>query len=290
MPSSRLSAVQSWIDRTFIPEFDGDRGEFGAFEGGLLIVVAMGLTVAHFGGSETTFLELFGESLAPGGRAELARQTTDSAELVHLLDHTDRWLATQHPDYQLWGLFHWVGFCVLGFAILPALYVRLCGRRIRDMHLGWGGLNTHWQIYAVLYCLIFSAVFGVSFLAEYQEIYPFYEHAGRSYYDFLAWELAYGIQFLVLEFLFRGVMLSGLRKWLGYGAIFVMIIPYCMIHFGKTGSESVGAIFAGIILGSLAMKYRSIWGGVLLHWAVAITMDLFALWQKGHLPTDVWPP
>ena len=136
----------------------------------------------------------------------------------------------------------------------------------------------------------FSAVFAVSYLDEYQDIYPFYQNAGRSYYDLMVWELAYGIQFFALEFLFRGVMLSGFRKWLGVGGIFVMLIPYCMIHFGKTASESIGAIFAGVILGGLALKHRSIWGGVMLHWAVGITMDVLALWQKNQLPSDVWPP
>ncbi|MBV72015.1 MAG: hypothetical protein CMH52_11855 [Myxococcales bacterium] len=62
-----------------------------------------------------------------------------------------------------------------------------------------------------------------------------------------------------------------------------------MLHFLKTGSESLGAIIAGIILGSLAMKYRSIWGGVLLHWLVAISMDVLSLMHQGRLPTK-WSP
>ena len=84
-------------------------------------------------------------------------------------------------------------------------------------------------------------------------------------------------------------MLSGLKKWLGFGAVFVMIIPYCMLHFQKTGSESLGAIIAGILLGGLAMKYRSIWGGVLLHWLVAIAMDLLSLSHQNKLPTNWFP-
>ena len=40
---------------------------------------------------------------------------------------------------------------------------------------------------------------------------------------------------------------------------------------------SIGAIFAGLLLGTLAMRTRSIWGGVLIHAGVAISMDVLAL-------------
>jgi membrane protease YdiL (CAAX protease family) len=52
-----------------------------------------------------------------------------------------------------------------------------------------------------------------------------------------------------------------------------------MIHYGKPMAETYGAIIAGVVLGTLAMRTRSIWGGVLVHCAVAISMDVLAL---GH--------
>jgi membrane protease YdiL (CAAX protease family) len=56
-----------------------------------------------------------------------------------------------------------------------------------------------------------------------------------------------------------------------------MVVPYNMIHYGKTLSESLGAIFAGIILGTIALRTRSIWGGVFVHVAVALTMDFLTI-------------
>ena len=56
-----------------------------------------------------------------------------------------------------------------------------------------------------------------------------------------------------------------------------------MIHCGKPMHESIGAIVAGVVLGTLAMRTRSIWFGVVIHCGVAVTMDLFAL---GHCPED----
>jgi membrane protease YdiL (CAAX protease family) len=82
-----------------------------------------------------------------------------------------------------------------------------------------------------------------------------------------------------------------LRPALGHAAIFVMVVPYCMLHFGKTWSESLAAIVAGIILGTLAMRWRSIWGGVLIHWTVAISMDAASLLRQGRFPPgELFPP
>ena len=42
---------------------------------------------------------------------------------------------------------------------------------------------------------------------------------------------------------------EGLRRHFGSGAIFVMIVPYCMIHYGKPMTETLGAIGAGAGIG-----------------------------------------
>jgi hypothetical protein len=49
-----------------------------------------------------------------------------------------------------------------------------------------------------------------------------------------------------------------------------------------------GAIVAGIALGSLAMRTRSIYSGFLVHITVALLMDLLALSHRGALPTSFW--
>ena len=46
-----------------------------------------------------------------------------------------------------------------------------------------------------------------------------------------------------------------------------------MVHFQKPLPETMGSIIAGLALGTLALRTSSIWGGALLHVAVALTMD-----------------
>ena len=53
--------------------------------------------------------------------------------------------------------------------------------------------------------------------------------------------------------------------------------------------EVIAALPAGLVLGLLAMRARSIWGGVLVHVAVAWLMDALALVQGPGLPQRLWP-
>ncbi|WP_428267447.1 lysostaphin resistance A-like protein [Haliangium sp.] len=190
----------------------------------------------------------------------------------------------QAPDsyWTLKSYAWWSGWRVFGYVILPAFTI-LCmpGERLRDYFISPRGFFRHLWIYVVLYLLILPAVIIASQTDSFSRTYPFYKLANRSGFDFWAWQALYAIQFVALEFFFRGYMLRGLGRSMGAKAIFVMSVPYCMIHFGKPFPETMGAIGAGIILGTLAMRTKSIWGGIVIHIGVALTMDLLAL---GHCP------
>jgi membrane protease YdiL (CAAX protease family) len=192
----------------------------------------------------------------------------------------------QHPDeyWELKGFGWWTAWRVGGYLLFPMLVV-LCmpGERLRDYHLSPRGFIKHLWIYVVLFALVAPAVWAVSHWDSFQQTYPFYKRANRSSFDFWSWEAMYAMQFLSLEFFFRGFLLQGLRRCMGSNAIFVMIVPYCMIHYGKPMAETFGAIGAGIILGTLAMRTRSIWGGVVIHVGVATMMDALAV---GYCPDN----
>jgi membrane protease YdiL (CAAX protease family) len=125
---------------------------------------------------------------------------------------------------------------------------------------------------------------------DFGNYYPFYKKASRSWVDLMLWESMYFAQFFCLEIFFRGWWLGVMRRSMGSGAIFAMAVPYCMIHFGKPYLEANGAIIAGIVLGSLSMKTRSIYAGFLVHITVALSMDLLALWHRHALPTMMVAP
>lgn len=237
---------------------DEATGHVGLFEWGVALTAAIALMVAQFG--------------------------AQSSNVAYVVERAGLDLGTY---WELAHLLAWVAACVVGYVVIPVVYLRVSGERLADYYLGFRGLGQHLGMYAALFLPASILVLWVSYWPDFQAIYPFYSLAGRSWVDLIAWELAYGVQFFAIEFFFRAFLLQSLRRSMGVGAILLMVLPYCMIHFTKTPAESVGSIFAGLILGMIAMRGRSIWGGVLLHWLIAIEMDVLSLVHKGTLPD--WP-
>lgn len=116
------------------------------------------------------------------------------------------------------------------------------------------------------------------------KVYPFYDpyRDGFPVWDFLLWESFYALQFLALEFFFRGFLIHATLPVMGAWSIPVMVMPYCMIHFQKPFPEALASIFAGLFLGWLGLKTRSVLPGFALHVGVAWAMDLMALYRKGY--------
>lgn len=186
---------------------------------------------------------------------------------------------------------YWSFWRVLGYLVVPLVVVKIGLRqRIRDQGLETKGLSEHAWIYALGYLVVFLCVVLVARHDEaFRTYYPFYREAGRSWLDFGAWELLYAAQFFSLEIFFRGFWLKQMGRALGSQAIFAMMVPYCMIHIGKPFPETIAAIVAGIFLGTLAMKTRSIWSGFLIHVSVAVSMDVAALLATTGIPDRLVP-
>jgi membrane protease YdiL (CAAX protease family) len=186
------------------------------------------------------------------------------------------------PYYELACYVYWGLACVVTYLVLPALVLRRLRPGEPLSSFGWSidGLRGHGLTYLLLFLAVLPLVAVAALRPDFLRTYPFYSYAGRSLLDFLCWEAIYAAQFVSLEFFFRGFLLHTLKRDLGAHAIFVAVVPYCMIHFSKPLPEALGAIVAGIVLGTLSLRTGSILGGVMLHVAVAVTMDVLALARK----------
>jgi membrane protease YdiL (CAAX protease family) len=183
--------------------------------------------------------------------------------------------------YQLGTLAWWSGAKVVGYGVVPSLTVWLGFRgRLADYGCSLRGIRKHLWIYATLYAAVLPFIVVAARSEAFRETYPFYVYARRSWLDLVLWESMYAATFVALELFFRGFLLFTLARVMGPHAIFVTIVPYCMVHFHKPVAEVAGAVVAGIILGTLALATRSIWCGVLIHVSVAWTMDLLALVRR----------
>ncbi|MDH5480783.1 MAG: CPBP family intramembrane metalloprotease [Nitrosomonas sp.] len=197
---------------------------------------------------------------------------------------------TIYHNAQLYQLLYWATVISFFYFVVPSILVICFFReKLTAYGLGLNGAFKDYKLYVLMLIIMIPLVFYFSDTDGFQAKYPFYEVAkGESLYpNFLVWQLFYFLQFFALEFFFRGFILHGTKQRFGFYAIFVMTIPYCMIHFGKPMVETIAAIIAGIILGVLSLKSRSIWLGVMIHCSVAFVMDLSVLYRKGVLH-DQW--
>ena len=232
----------------------------------ILLVGAIFLTLGYSIGDRPFFEQVFGPAVAKRPR----------------LEHF----------HELLSFTYWSCAKLLGYGIFPALHLLLRGERLSEYGLSVGGsavveerVRLPWaRMYLILLAGILPLVFLASFTQTFQQSYPFYQKASRSLLDFVVWEVEYLSTFVAVEYFFRGYLLFGLRRYLGSLALFVSMVPYCLIHVLKPAPEAIGSIFAGLLLGTLALCTGSLWSGVLLHISVALSMDLLASWQSGRLP------
>jgi len=180
----------------------------------------------------------------------------------------------------------WVGSTVVAYLLIPFFVVKVIFReRLRDFGLGLKRSTTGWPIYAVMAVFMIPVVAAAASTDAFMRKYPFYRLSEGEPIpaEFWRWELIYAVQFIGLEFFFRGFMVHGLKHRFGSASVLVMTTPYCMIHFGKPMAETYAAIVAGLVLGVMSLKTGTIWLGAALHIMVAWTMDALALYRGGFL-------
>lgn len=194
----------------------------------------------------------------------------------------DRWIHGVLPgssaelSYHLW----WVGGTLLTGALIPLLVLLALGMKPSELGCRFRASRADRQLYLALFLLILPVIWLVSLRPDFRASYPLFRAAGGPLsVDSLVFEAAYCLQFFAVEFFFRGVLVLGLKPALGPYAVLTMLAPYCMLHFHKPFAESLGAIVAGAVLGTLAYRSETILYGWFLHYAVALTMDCLA-WRN----------
>lgn len=186
----------------------------------------------------------------------------------------------------LFGFFYFATCSVLLRLAVPYLLLRFKLRQ-RPREYGYvmrGGTRWRW-VYLGLFLGMVPLVLWASTLADFQASYP--QSRGIvvanqvSLRLFVMYHVAYFLMFLSGESFWRGYMTFGLGRDLDVLALPWMVMLYSIGHYAKPILEVNGSIVAGYVLGYLALRHRSFFLGALLHWSIALSMDLAVLWQRG---------
>ncbi len=146
--------------------------------------------------------------------------------------------------------------------------------------LSFNNFKQNFKPYLLILCFMLPIILLACMSPAFHNFYPLYRPPSLKLW--LLFELVYLSQYFSIEFFFRGFGLFRMEKIIPGKAVFIMTLPYALIHIHKPLPEAIGAIFAGIVLGLLALKSKSIWPGVLTHCIVALAADIFSLYFSGH--------
>jgi len=197
--------------------------------------------------------------------------------VIHLEHIIGKWRYEAIAPSLYWSVSNVVMLFVIPF-VFSRFMLKMPARRLG---LGLGNWRLGLSAVGIAYAIMLPTVILVSTWSDFRGTYPLDPAALNSHDTFWVYESAYADFFVGWEFFFRGFMLFSLEPHLGPTAIAVQMIPFALMHVGKPVVEAVGSILAGVFLGVLSWRTRSIWYGVMVHAAVAISMDLIVYLRWG---------
>ena len=146
------------------------------------------------------------------------------------------------------------------FAVLPLLVIVVV---LRKNPLDFGlrpGQPRLWGLHVLVICVTAALILYVSsFFGPLQE---YYVHEG---FNFWVYFLTSCVILSAWEFLYRGFLLFGLRERFGEGSIFLQMIPFVILHFGKPEVETISTLLTGVLFGYVAYRGRSYWPAFIIH-------------------------
>lgn len=164
---------------------------------------------------------------------------------------------------------------------LPILYILIIERKnLSDFGFSPVGGIKGYRLVGILFIAALPFFIIASRMPNFQQYYPIQKQAAFDWHFFAYFELTYGMYLFCWEFFFRGFMLFGVSRSIGWFAIIPQAAAFCIMHFGKPAPEVFVSFAAGLALGIIALRAKSFIPCFVLHWASAFTFDLLIILSK----------
>jgi hypothetical protein len=170
--------------------------------------------------------------------------------------------------------------------IIPFYFLYRYYRRENENFFGIGSQGFFSKPFFLMLLVMLPLIGAASFLPDFRETYPIFKtwlaapvFGINTWMMFALFESTYVLDLLSVEWIFRGAMVIGMVAVMGRHAVLPMAVCYTCYHFGKPIGEAVSSFFGAYILGVVALRWKSIKGGFIVHAGVALCMDLFGFVQ-----------
>lgn len=137
-----------------------------------------------------------------------------------------------------------------------------------------------YRLVGILYAAALPLFIIAAQMPVFRQYYPIQKQAAYDWGFFGYYELTYGMYLFCWEFFFRGFMLFGISRSIGWFAVIPQAVAFGIMHIGKPGPEIFASFAAGLILGIIALRSKSFVPCFVLHWASALTFDLLVILSK----------
>ncbi|MCE5198875.1 MAG: CPBP family intramembrane glutamic endopeptidase [Armatimonadota bacterium] len=161
-----------------------------------------------------------------------------------------------------------------------------------------GSWKRIWAVLLVCMACLVPIMLYAARLPAYQAYYPLFRHypefwnVFNTYPQNSPWtsapmqmlyaEVSYGMYMFCWEFFFRGYLLLGLMRSMGWWAVIIQALAFGLLHFGKPTTEVIASFGAGVILGIIALNAKSFVPGFVLHWLASMTFDMLVVASRPH--------
>ena len=206
----------------------------------------------------------------------------------YVRDHFLQLFEKLHLPRQLlrWSYYVFVNLNQIVFLFLIFLIFRKIADRKDEYAYGLTNSKAKIKPYLIILMLLAPFIIFASFQPDFLKSYPIYKDNFQRVSEAMnpaiaisSFEFSYALRFVSVEFFFRGFLIIGLVKLIGHKAILPMVVLYAFWHFGKPVAETIAAGFGAYILAIIALKTKSISGGIIVHMGIALLMEAAAYLQ-----------
>ncbi len=160
-------------------------------------------------------------------------------------------------------------FCLF---VLPLMFLLAIRENPKDYGLSFGNVRLALPIFIFLFAGFTVLGLIVASMGSFKQ---FYSSSLSCPGDYLFLFLTHFVYMWGWEFINRGFLLLGLRKYVGIYAVYIQLIPFAILHLGKPPFELYGSIIFGLFFGFYAYLVDSFIYCAILHAYFAFIVIVF---------------